>query len=90
MMNVGLAAKLVLALEATNSKAHLFLFSQEERDNLYGKSKRNRVLLYWAKKRKESFTGLIIPNVFWTFWASNYNSVVATFSHKMARNETYH
>jgi UDP-2-acetamido-2,6-beta-L-arabino-hexul-4-ose reductase len=46
--NVGLAAKLVLSLEATNSKAHVIFSSstQEERDNLYGKSKKQaRVLL---------------------------------------------
>jgi UDP-2-acetamido-2,6-beta-L-arabino-hexul-4-ose reductase len=50
--DVGLAAKLVLALEATNSKAHLFLFSQEERDNLYGKSKRNEYYCIGQKSAK--------------------------------------
>jgi UDP-2-acetamido-2,6-beta-L-arabino-hexul-4-ose reductase len=41
--NVGLAAKLVLALEATNSKAHVIFSSStpRRRDNLYGKSKRS-------------------------------------------------
>jgi UDP-2-acetamido-2,6-beta-L-arabino-hexul-4-ose reductase len=39
-------------------------------------------------KKKGHFTGLIIPNVFGPFGHPNYNSVVATFSHKMARNET--
>ena len=90
--NVGLATKLVLALETTNSKAHVIFSSstQEERDNLYGKSKKEaRALLStWAKKAQGKFTGLIIPNVFGPFGHPNYNSVIATFSHKIARNET--
>lgn len=90
--NVGLATKLVLALETTNSKAHVIFSSstQEERDNLYGKSKKEaRALLStWAKKAQGKFTGLIIPNVYGPFGHPNYNSVIATFSHKIARNET--
>ncbi|MFV8370412.1 NAD-dependent epimerase/dehydratase family protein [Flavobacterium sp. LB2R40] len=90
--NVGLTTKLVLALEATNSKAHVIFSSstQEGRDNVYGQSKKEaRVLLAnWAKRSQGHFTGLIIPNVFGPFGHPNYNSVVATFSHKIARNET--
>jgi len=42
--NVGLATQLVAALEAANSKAHVLFSSstQEERDNLYGKSKKKQ------------------------------------------------
>lgn len=90
--NVGLAAKLITALKATNSKAHVIFSSstQEERDNLYGKSKKEArvVLTNWAKKSQGHFTGLIIPNVFGPFGHPNYNSVIATFSHRIARNET--
>lgn len=89
--NVGLAAKLVVALEAINSKAHVIFSSstQEERDNLYGQSKKEArlVLANWANKSQGNFTGLIIPNVFGPFGHPNYNSVIATFSHKIARNE---
>jgi UDP-2-acetamido-2,6-beta-L-arabino-hexul-4-ose reductase len=42
----------------------------------------------FIKKSEGNFTGLIIPNVFGPFGHPNYNSVVATFSHKIARNET--
>ena len=40
--NVALAKNLVASLERTNSKAHVLISSstQEERDNLYGKSKK--------------------------------------------------
>jgi UDP-2-acetamido-2,6-beta-L-arabino-hexul-4-ose reductase len=91
-INVGLAQKLVKSLEATSSKAHVIFSSstQEERDNLYGKSKKEarQLLANWAKTSEGNFTGLIIPNVFGPFGHPNYNSVVATFSHKIARNET--
>jgi UDP-2-acetamido-2,6-beta-L-arabino-hexul-4-ose reductase len=42
MKNVGLAQKLVDSLKRTGSKAHVMISSstQEEKDNLYGKSKR--------------------------------------------------
>ncbi len=90
--NIELAQKLVNALECTQSKAHVLFSSstQEERDNEYGKSKREgRELLYnWSKKSGGKFTGLIIPNVFGPFGHPNYNSVIATFCHKLAHNET--
>ena len=40
--NIGLVNKLIKSLEVTNSKAHVLFSSstQEERDNLYGKSKK--------------------------------------------------
>lgn len=91
-MNTGLVKKLVESLERTNSQAHVIISSstQEERDNLYGKSKKEGRLLLseWAKRSKGRFTGLIIPNVFGPFGQPNYNSVVATFCHQVARDET--
>lgn len=90
--NLGLVQKLVNALNKTNSKAHVIFSSstQEERDNLYGKSKKEgrELMAQWAKTSGGKFTGMIIPNVFGPFGHPNYNSVVATFSHKIARNET--
>lgn len=90
--NIELAQKLVEALEFTKSKAHVIFSSstQEERDNEYGKSKKlGRELLYnWSIKSGGKFTGLIIPNVFGPFGLPNYNSVIATFCHQLAHNET--
>lgn len=89
--NVGLVKKLVIALEATNSKAHVIFSSssQEERDNLYGKSKKEgrKLLKDWAQKNDGMFTGLIIPNVFGAFGHPYYNSFIATFSHQLTHNE---
>ena len=89
--NVQLVEKLVASLIRTDSNAHVLMSSssQEEKDNLYGKSKRDGRLLFinWVQKSKGSFTGLIIPNVFGPFGKPNYNSVVATFCYKIANNE---
>lgn len=90
--NLGLVQKLVASLKNTNSKAHVLFSSstQEERDNLYGKSKKEgrELMVEWAENSNGKFIGLIIPNVFGPFGQPNYNSVVATFCYKIARNET--
>ena len=89
--NMDLVEQLISSLERTKSKAHVLFSSssQEDRDNLYGKSKKDgRILLErWAKTNGGKFTGLVIPNVFGPFGQPNYNSVVATFSHKLANGE---
>jgi UDP-2-acetamido-2,6-beta-L-arabino-hexul-4-ose reductase len=90
--NVELVQKLIKALNRTNSQAHVLFSSstQEERDNLYGKSKKEgrELMVRWAEKSGGKFTGMIIPNVFGPFGHPNYNSVVATFCHKLAHGET--
>jgi UDP-2-acetamido-2,6-beta-L-arabino-hexul-4-ose reductase len=89
--NIGLVKKLINALTKTNSRAHVLFSSstQEERDNLYGKSKKEgrELMIHWAKKAGGKFTGMIIPNVFGPFGHPNYNSVVATFCHKLTHAE---
>jgi UDP-2-acetamido-2,6-beta-L-arabino-hexul-4-ose reductase len=90
--NIELVQKIIASLERTKSRAHVLFSSssQEERDNSYGKSKKEgRILLEeWAKNNGGTFTGLVIPNVFGPFGKPNYNSVVATFSHKIANGDT--
>ena len=90
--NVNLVKQLITALEKTNSKAHVLFSSssQEEKDNLYGKSKKEgrELLSNWAKNHGGTFTGLVIPNVFGPFGAPNYNSFIATFCHKLTHGET--
>lgn len=89
--NTGLVRKLIAALERTESSAHLLISSstQEERDNLYGRSKREgrEMLAEWAAKSKGTFTGMVIPNVFGPFGHPYYNSVVATFCHQVSHDE---
>lgn len=90
--NVGLANQLVASLKRTGSKAHVLISSstQEERDNLYGKSKREgrEAIVNWANENGGKVTGLIIPNVFGAFGKPFYNSFVATFCHQLTHGET--
>lgn len=90
--NINLVKQLITACESTNSDPHILFSSstQEERDNLYGKSKKEgrELLEQWALNNNAQFTGLIIPNVFGPFGHPYYNSVVATFCHQLTHNET--
>ena len=89
--NIELVNKLITALETTDVKPHLLFSSstQEERDNVFGKSKREgrRLLAEWADRSGGIFTGMVIPNVFGPFGNPYYNSVVATFSHQLTHDE---
>lgn len=89
--NIDLVQKLVKALTSAKSQAHILFSSstQEDKDNLYGKSKKDgrELMVNWANKNGGKFTGMIIPNVFGPFGHPNYNSVVATFCHKLAYND---
>ncbi|MBM3453202.1 MAG: SDR family oxidoreductase [Bacteroidetes bacterium] len=90
--NIGLVKQLIQACKDTQSTPHILFSSstQEERDNLYGKSKKEgrELLEQWALNNNAQFTGLIIPNVFGPFGHPYYNSVVATFCHQLTHNET--
>ena len=89
--NTGLVKQLISALENTGSRPHILFSSstQEERDNIFGKSKREgrKMLSQWSEKNGVPFTGMVIPNVFGPFGNPYYNSVVATFSHQIAHGE---
>jgi UDP-2-acetamido-2,6-beta-L-arabino-hexul-4-ose reductase len=86
--NIELVQKLIDSIERTKSKPYVIMSSslQEERDNLYGRSKREgrELLNQWADRNDAAFTGLIIPNVFGPFGVPFYNSVISTFSHQVA------
>jgi len=90
--NLKLVQDLLQACNETNSKPHIVFSSstQENRDNLYGKSKSDGRKLFeeWANKNNSKFTAMIIPNVFGPFGHPYYNSVIATFSHQLTHNET--
>lgn len=89
--NIRLVRQLIDACEATHSVPHILFSSstQEERDNLYGKSKREGREMFevWADRNQGQFTGFIIPNVYGPFGHPCYNSVVATFCHQLTHNE---
>jgi UDP-2-acetamido-2,6-beta-L-arabino-hexul-4-ose reductase len=89
--NLILVNKLVKALNAVNSKAHVFFSSssQEEKDNEYGRSKKEgrEIFIEWAKLSGGKFTGMVIPNVFGPFGHPYYNSFIATFSYQLTHDE---
>jgi UDP-2-acetamido-2,6-beta-L-arabino-hexul-4-ose reductase len=91
-VNMQLVRKVIDACERTNIRPHIIFSSstQEERDNLYGQSKREGRQLFedWAVRNNTRFTGMIIPNVFGPFGLPYYNSVVATFCHQLTHNES--
>ncbi len=90
--NVRLVKQLIAAMEAENVTPHVLFSSstQEERNNPYGDSKKEgrRLLQDWADRTGGKFTGCVIPNVFGPYGRPNYNSVVATFCHKLTHGET--
>jgi dTDP-4-dehydrorhamnose reductase len=90
--NMNLVQKLLKSLEATNSKTHVIFSSstQENRDNLYGNSKKEgrELLRAWAKKTGNIFTPLIIPNVFGPYGKPFYNSFISTFCHQIQQGES--
>ena len=89
--NVDLVSKLIDACVRNKVAPHIIFSSssQEGKDNLYGKSKKDgkQKFIDWASKNGGKFTSLTIPNVFGPFGKPNYNSVVATFCHKITHNE---
>lgn len=89
--NIKLVQLLVESLERTKSTPQIIFSSstQEERDNLYGKSKKEGRFLFqdWANKNNAKLVGLIIPNVFGPFGKPFYNSFVATFCHQLNNGE---
>ncbi|MEG2240773.1 MAG: NAD-dependent epimerase/dehydratase family protein, partial [Alistipes sp.] len=89
--NITLVKQLIEAMEAEGVAPHVLFSSstQEERDNEYGKSKREgrEMLETWALRRGASFTGMVVPNVYGPFGRPNYNSFIATFCHKLTHGE---
>ena len=90
--NIRLVRLLIEAMECEEVRPHVLFSSsiQEERDNTYGKSKRDgRVFLEnWARRNGASFTGMVLPNVYGPFGRPNYNSFIATFCHNLIHGES--
>lgn len=89
--NIDLVNKLIHACTAEKVIPKIIFASsiQEERDNPYGKSKREgrKALENWAKQSGASVCSLLIPNVYGPFGKPFYNSVIATFSYQLTHGE---
>jgi len=88
--NTDLTIALGAAIQATGRKIPVLYTSssQAESDNPYGLSKRGaeQALLTLNTHYGSSVHIFRLPNVFGKWARSNYNSVVATFCHNIARN----
>lgn len=90
--NSGLARDLVAACEQTGARPFVVYANSthEDRDTAYGRGKRAAADTFraWADRQGAGFANLILPHVFGEFGKPFYNSVVSTFCHQLARNET--
>lgn len=87
--NVDLTRRLCDLLKATRRRVPLVLSSstQAEQDNPYGRSKRigEEIALAYGRDTGATVRVFRLTNVFGKWARPNYNSVVATFCHNLAR-----
>lgn len=89
--NVDLVARLIRALEKSNSAAHVVFASSAhiDRDTAYARSKRKgtELLEAWGARSGGRVTILVLPHVFGESGRPFYNSVVSTFCHQLATGD---
>ncbi|MGH2116684.1 NAD-dependent epimerase/dehydratase family protein [Aerococcus sp. L_32] len=89
--NVDFTSDLLTALANASNNAPIVLTSsiQAENDSSYGISKKNGEELVFQYGQDRGVLVFIyrLPNLFGKWSKPNYNSVIATFSYKIARNE---
>ncbi len=87
--NFGLTSKLLELLKKNNNKAPVLITSsiQAEKDNPYGRSKKagEKLLYYYYYETDAKVYVYQLPNLFGKWSKPNYNTVVATFCHNIAR-----
>ena len=89
-VNRDLTELLCAAIKKSGRKISLILASstQAELDNPYGRSKRaaEQVVEQLARETNNSVTIYRLPGIFGKWCRPNYNSVIATFCHNIARD----
>ena len=89
--NTGLTETIIETLKHQNKKTPILITSsiQADLDNAYGQSKKaaEELLKQYAHDTDANVYIYRLPNVFGKWCRPNYNSVVATFCHKIARDE---
>lgn len=87
--NFGFTSELLELLKKHNNKSPILITSsiQAERDNPYGNSKRAGEELLFNYSRETGAKTLVyrLPNLFGKWSKPNYNTVVATYCHNIAR-----
>ncbi|WHY77380.1 capsular polysaccharide biosynthesis protein CapF [Neobacillus sp. WH10] len=88
--NVGFTAELLELLKKSNNKAPVLITSsiQAEKDNPYGRSKKagEDLLFDYYKETNVKVFIYRLPNIFGKWSKPNYNTVVATYCHNIARD----
>ncbi len=88
--NFGLTSTLIDLLKKNNNKAPILITSsiQAEKDNPYGRSKKavEDLLFNYQKENGIKVYVYRLTNLFGKWSKPNYNTVVATFCHNIARN----
>jgi UDP-2-acetamido-2,6-beta-L-arabino-hexul-4-ose reductase len=88
--NLGLTSQLLELLKKHNNRAPVLLTSsiQAEKDNSYGRSKKagEDLLLNYYYETDAKVYVYRLPNLFGKWSKPNYNTVVATFCHNIARD----
>jgi UDP-2-acetamido-2,6-beta-L-arabino-hexul-4-ose reductase len=88
--NFGFTAELLELLKKNNNKAPVLITSsiQAERDNAYGISKKagEDLLFDYYKETDVKVYVYRLPNLFGKWSRPNYNTVVATYCHNIARD----
>ncbi|MDB8542315.1 NAD-dependent epimerase/dehydratase family protein [Turicibacter sanguinis] len=89
--NTGLTETIIEVLAQNNKKTPILITSsiQADLDNAYGQSKKaaEEALKQYTEHTGANTYIYRLPNVFGKWCRPNYNSAVATFCHKIARNE---
>lgn len=89
--NTGLTEKIINILKENKKNTPILITSsiQADLDNSYGKSKKaaEEALLEYMAEMKANIFIFRLPNVFGKWCRPNYNSVIATFCHNIARGE---
>lgn len=89
-VNAGLTSQICACLESISRRPLIILSSsvQTELDNPYGRSKKKaeEILAEFASKTYAPVRVYRLPGVFGRWCRPNYNSVVATFCHNIARD----
>lgn len=88
--NFGHTSRLLELLKKHGNKAPILMTSsiQAEKDNAYGRSKRagEDILFDYYKETDAKVYVYRLPNIFGKWSKPNYNTVVATFCHNIARD----
>jgi len=89
--NTDFTATLLNKLAENNNKAPILITStiQAELDNPYGKSKKaaEELIFEYGKNNNVKTFVYRLPNLFGKWSKPNYNTVIATFCHKVAKGE---